>query len=187
MIRKNLFIISFFLGTIFQSINASEQYPDILIYDGNEYEIGAYPMEDYFEIYPNRRPNSIGQNSALKRGYRAKYEIINNELILIYIETMKINGDWKKVSDKYFNNKIKIDAFTGKINLFNGERTGVYTAFTPIYEKYKILDINKGNCVDVYDINCYEYLQSLIQSFQKESYEYEYFTKKLEELNKRDK
>ena len=184
---KNLFIIVFFLGTIFQSINASEQYPDILIYNGNEYEIGVYPMEDYFEIYPNRRPGIIGRNSALRRGYRAKYGIINNELILIYIEIMKINGDWKKVSDRYFNNRVKIDAFTGEINLFNGERTGVYMAFTPIYEKYKILDINKGDCIDVYDINCYEYLQLLIQSFHEESYEYEYFTGILEKLNKRDK
>jgi hypothetical protein len=181
-IAKILIFLGFFLGIIIDNINASEQYPDILVYNGIEYEIGSYPMETYFEIYPNRRPGSIGTNSALSRGYRARYEIINSELILMGIETMRLNGNWRKVSNNYFNNKMKVSTFTGKLNLFNGEITGVYMAFTPIYENYIILEINKGNFVNVYNINCYEYLESIIQLYSDESYEYGYFTGLLSKL-----
>jgi len=177
------FISYIFFVIISQNIFASEQYPDLLFYNGKEYEIGVFPIETYFEIYPNRRPGSMGANSALLRGYRAKYEVINNEIILLDIEIMELNGKWRRVNNKYFNNRLKINTFSGKINLFNGEITGVYIGFTPIYENYIMLEVNEGNIVNVYNVNCYEYLELLIQLCSKESYQYEYLTSKLKELN----
>jgi hypothetical protein len=142
-------------------------------------------METYFKIYPERRPGSIGTNSALLRGYRARYEIINGELILKSIETLGLHGSWKKVLNNYFNKNIKVNTYTGELNLFNGEETGVYMAFTPIYENYIILEINEGNLVNVNNINCFEYLESIIQSYSDESYEYRYFTELLFKLYER--
>jgi hypothetical protein len=185
MTGKYLFIILFFT-IISHSIYASEQYPDLIIYNGKEYEIGNYPMETYFEIYPNRRPKSIGKNSALLRGYRAKYEIINNELVLIEIQTKKLNGNWKIVNNRYFRNKPKINTFSGRINIFSGETTGVFMAFTPIYESYIILEIKDGNFIREYEENCYEYLKSIIQSFPNGSHEQNYFIGLLEKLNKKN-
>jgi hypothetical protein len=183
---KKIFFVGIFMYTISHGIYASEQYPDLIIYNGIEFEIGVYPMETYFNIYPNKRPRTIGSNSALLRGYRAKYEIINNELILIDIEVMRMNGNWSSVFNRYFSKRIKVETFTGKINIFNGETTGVYMAFTPIYENYIIFEIKNGNYITKYEINCYEYLQSIIQSFTNGSYEQNYFINLLEKLNNRN-
>jgi hypothetical protein len=183
---KKLFILGLFLFIFSQNMSASEQYPDIIVYNGNEYEIGSYPMETYFEIYPKRNPGIKNINSALKRGYRAKYEIINNELILIDIEIMNFYGDWRsKINKNYFRDRLKIKTYTGKINLFIGEETGVYMAFTPIYENYIILEINKGNLINVYNINCYEYIESIMNEYSSDSYEYKYFNNILIELRMR--
>jgi hypothetical protein len=142
-------------------------------------------METYFEIYPNRRPGIRGINSALLRGYRAKYEIINGELILLNIETMRMNGNWRIINNNYFRNRMKVNTFSGKINLFNGRITGVFMAFTPIYENYIILEIQNGNLIREYEESCYEYVQSIIQSYPNGSYEQDYFTGLLEQLNNR--
>jgi hypothetical protein len=153
-----------------------------LVYNGQEYEIGVFPMETYFEIYPNRRPASMGTNSALTRGYRAKYEIYNNELILVNIEIMRANGNWRIVDNRYFQNRMKVNTYSGKINLFNGERTDVYIGFTPIYRNYIILEVLEGSIINIYNVNCFEYLESIIQSYPEGSYEYKYFSEKLIEL-----
>jgi hypothetical protein len=111
----------FLLGIISQNINATEQYPDIIVHNGIEYEIGVYPMETYYKIYPYRRPLRIIRNTALWRGYRARYEIMNNELILIGVQTLRLNGEFGRLSKK----RMKVKTFSGKMNLFNGEHTGV--------------------------------------------------------------
>jgi hypothetical protein len=182
---KCLIFVGIYFIIISQDIIASEQYPDVLIYNGKEYEIGVFPMESYFIIYPTRRPGITGINSALYRGYRAKYQIINNELILIDIEIMR-NGNWRSlINRKYFRNRIKINTYTGKINLFNGNNTGVYMAFTPIYENYIIIEINEGNIENIYNISCYEYIESIMNKYSNDSYVYEYFNGLLVELNRR--
>jgi hypothetical protein len=190
---KKLFITGIFLVIVSLEIYASEQDPDLLVYNGKEYEIGVYPMETYFKVHPDKRPENTVTNSALDRGYRAKYEIINNELILIDIEiwisdidieAQRFNFYWQSVLEKYFGNRIKMNTFTGNIYLFNGEETGVYRGFTPIYEYYKILEIENGNFIKGYDQDCYEYLQLLIQSSQNGSYEQNFLKKILVELNK---
>jgi len=174
-----------FLGLFLLSyvVFASEQYPDLLVYNGQIYEIGDYPMETYFRIYPNRRPGTQGINSALLRGYRAKYEIINNELILMNIETMRNNGNWRIVDNRNYLNRIKVSTFSGRINLFNGRITGVFIGFTPIYENYIILEFENGNFIREYEESCYEYLQSIIQLYPNGSYEQNYFIGLLEQLN----
>ena len=168
---KKLFITGILLVIVSLEICASEQEPDLIIYNGKEYEIGVYPMETYFKIYPDKRPENTGTSSALNRGYRAKYEIINNEIILMDIEIEIFDIDlvnqifniyWQSALEKNIGNRIKVNTFTGKINLFNGKETGVYIGFTPIYEYYKILEIENGYFITEYDENCYEYLQSLI-------------------------
>ena len=177
---------SFLIGLLIiisQIIYASEQYPDLIIYNGNGYEFYSYPMETYFEIYPNRRPSRRNINSALLRGYRATYEIINNELILINIETMKFNGNWIQINNRHFRNNIKINTFSGKIHLCNGESTGIYIGFTPIFENYIVLSIIDGTVVDFFEINCIEYLESLIQLSSEDSYSYWYYTRILNSLN----
>jgi len=173
---------------IINNISASEQYPDLLIYNGNEYEIDNYPIESYFEIYPNVRPGNRNRNlnSALLRGYRARYEIINNELILINIETMGSNGNWIIINNRNIRNRIKINTFTGRIGIPNGGITWVFIGFTPIYENYIILEIENGDLKLVYNENCYEYLQSILKLHENESREYNYILRKLEELYNRN-
>jgi hypothetical protein len=153
---KKLLITGILLAIISLEISASEQYPDLLVYNGKEYEIDIYPspIETYFKIHPDKRPETTETSSALDRGYRAKYEIINNELILIDIEIEIFDIDIEK------------------------------RIFNTYYEYYKILEIENGNFIKEYDQDCYEYLQSLVQSSQNGSYEQNYYIKILEELKK---
>ena len=185
---KRFLFFGIFLFVLLQNIYASEQFPDILVYKEKECAIGTYPMESYFAVHPTSLLPVYPENSALKRGYRAKYEIVNNELILIDLEIMRDNGKWRSVFKRYFGNKtpVKVDTFTGKINIFNGKETGVYMAFTPIHESYIIINIDAGNYIDEYNQSGAEFLQSVIRSCQAGSYEHEYFSNLLEELSKSD-
>jgi hypothetical protein len=178
---KKIFFLIFIFGVTSQSISASEQYPDIMIYNGIEYGIDVYPLETYYEMYPYKRPLKKVTSSALWRGYRARYEIINNELILTGIQMLGLNGEFSRIDKR----RMKVKTFTGKVSLFNGESTGVWMGFTPIYENYIVFEINEGKIINIYNNNCYEYLESIIQLYPAGSYEFECFTKKLTELHER--
>jgi hypothetical protein len=184
-----------FLVISVQNVNACEQYPDMMVYNGIEYTIDDdYPMESYFRRwgipFGRKMPWSIAlnrankhglRNTALRRGYKAKYEIINNKLILTSIETLRLfSGDFRRV----FYNRRKINTYTGKIHLPNGEFTGVRMGWNGIFENYIVLDINKGNLINARPINCYEYLESMIQLYPNDA---SYLTGLLSELREREK
>jgi hypothetical protein len=191
-LMKIAFLGGFLLVISSQNINASEQFPDTMVYKGIKYIIHDYddsPMESYFKKF--KVPADIAlnrdrmRNSALLRGYRAKYEIINNELILTSIETMARTGsNFIRVPFS----RTKITTYTGKIYLPNGESTKVWMGFIPIVEKYIVLDINEGNLINTYSVNCCEYIEAMIQLYSDASEEYKgYLTGLLSELREREK
>jgi hypothetical protein len=172
---------------------AFEKYPI-------NYEFGLWDLKkDVFMLYPPSKYNHADTVSRrlgefrYGKGFeidcinpvksRYKYEIIDNELVLISIEIMRTNGNWTIVNDNNFRNRMKVDMFSGRINLFNDGMTGVFMGFTPIYENYIILEIDNGNLIREYEENCYEYLQSIIQSYPNGSYEQNYFIGLEERLN----
>jgi hypothetical protein len=172
----------FLLTTPVWNADASEQEPDLLILAGNVYEMGVYPMEGYYARYPEQRPARTGLNSALERGYRATYELAGTTLIVVDLEIMEPRGTWKSVFAQRFKERMKLTTYTGTINLFNGNMTGVYMGFTPVYESYIMLEIEAGMCTAMYNVNAYEYLRHLMETFKDVSSRYEYLMEVLEEL-----
>jgi len=160
---KIIFFSSFLLFA--SAVFASEQFPDLIIFNGQQFKMHNFPLKTYFDIHPNRRPRNAGTVSALWRGYRATFEIINNELILIDIEVMRLfRDDFRSVFRRRFRNRMKVDTFTGNLNLIDGEMTWLFIGFTPIYENYVVLEIVNGNLIAVHTMTAYEYLQSRIRS-----------------------
>jgi len=146
------------------------------------YEIGVYPLEGYYARYPEQRPARTGLNSALERGYRATYELAGTTLMVVDLEIMEPRGTWKSVFAQRFKERMKLSTYTGTINLFNGNMTGVYMGFTPVYESYIMLEIERGMCTAMYNVNAYEYLRHLMETFKDVSSRYEYLMEVLEEL-----
>jgi hypothetical protein len=168
---KYIFCLFLFIQSI--NIFAQEQHPDYLIYNGITYEIYENPMEEYFNEFPRKRPNSGYLSSNLWRGYVATFEIINNELwvidIEVYGELVIIDGRWitglTSVIRKYLKtNKMKVDWFNGLIFLTQGRYIKKRHVVTEI-------EIEKGNIVSEYNLDL------------RNDFNYEEYQDKLNEFN----
>ena len=92
--RTIITIVLFFLSF---SLFATAQFSDILFLNGKEYSLHSNPLEEYFEEYPDNRPETESRCSALWRGYVASFEIKNKKLILKDIKIMIDIDNWKSV------------------------------------------------------------------------------------------
>lgn len=142
-------LLSLFFG---QNAFATAQYPDIIIYNGNEYSLNSNPLELFFEKNPDKRPESEISSTALWRGYIAKFEIKNNQLFLKDIKIQYIDTTekelWKSVIEEVFPNKkdIKIEWFTGLLVIPHGKLVNyIHMGYASKYENYILLEIDKGN------------------------------------------
>ena len=166
---------------------------DFIIYKNKVHEIhpSSWPIGSYFEVYPDKKPTYINIDNPHTRMNIAIYKIENNELILdhIVIKGLIYRTGWRSIFDrnnkkinKFFNynNKVKINTFTGKMMVFNGEPTNAneYGTLTtiPIFEKYIILDIVDGNIIEEKEISCLTYLESLIQESTERYYAYKFYS-----------
>ncbi|MDR1943466.1 MAG: hypothetical protein LBQ19_01450 [Synergistaceae bacterium] len=61
----------------------SAQMNDRIKYKGSDYGLAATPLENYFSDNPELRPKFAGFNSACRRGYVARWEIIGEKLRLV--------------------------------------------------------------------------------------------------------
>jgi len=152
---KTLFIIALAICT---SINvfATAQYPDKIIYNGKEYALNSNPLEDYFEKNPDRRPKGGIMSTGLWRGYVATFEILNSQLYLKDIE-IKVRDStskesyktrWKSVIKEVFPNQtqMKVDWLNGLLVIPHGKLVNyVHMGYGSTYEKYILLEIDKGN------------------------------------------
>lgn len=148
----------YLLFLFIQGVDIYASFPilDRIMIGGIEYYIDESPMEGYFSKHPLKRPqiDIIMTNSY--RGYFATFEMINNELWVVNIETLK----QKTYFDKYLGNipmdeweSIITDISGGKnrkkVNWYNG-----LLSLSPIYERNencRIIEIKNGNIV----LECY--------------------------------
>ncbi|MCL1994010.1 MAG: hypothetical protein FWG66_13780 [Spirochaetes bacterium] len=153
---KLLIFIGLFV-ILSQNAFATGQVPDVIRFNGNTHEIFSFPMESYFAKNPNRRPRARYWFSHLQRGYRAHFEIINNELILVRLETMRSDGvRWRRVISWHFGRRFNVSTFSGEISLPNGAFTGEWRGFTPIFESYIVLTVIEGNVTNVSERDTFE-------------------------------
>jgi hypothetical protein len=150
MVKKYTVFLVFFVQGLY--LFATPQAPDILMYKGNKYALFENPMESYFNDFPKKRPPAA--NTALRRGYIATFEIIQNELWVIDITTNSGISIIYDVLDR--KNRMKIDWFNGLLFLPHGKLVK-YIRYESIYEYYKIIEIEKGNYITEFDLNYEQY------------------------------
>jgi hypothetical protein len=159
MIKKYIILLILFIQSVL--LFATEQIPDILIYNGGGYPITVNPMEGYFNEFPEKRPQI--HNSMLWRGYAAKFEIIQNELWVIdisSIETNIIDRNLVLSPTSIINecldgrNRMKIEWYSGALVFRHGEQ-------------YILLNIQNGNIISETNMDFKQFIR-----FKEKQYEY---------------
>lgn len=144
---------------------ATAQEPDILVYEGKEYKLFTNPMEPFFEKHPDLRPKSNWTSSALWRGYIAKFEIRDEQLVvsdILILEYIDDQRSFTSVYDKIFpeQKNVVVTWMTGILTLPCGELTNyVHMGYGSTYSAYKLLRIENGKLVQSRDFTEEEYEQ----------------------------
>ena len=114
--------------------HATRQRPDKVIYDGKEYSLlpnnteptwrafpaTDFPMQQYFEKYPDKCPRSNVAETALARGHWATYEVRNGQLFLKEIEIYHYLSESDEVITKSVMHEVLPDKKPLKIDWLSG-------------------------------------------------------------------
>lgn len=187
---KTFLTIVFTIITL--NVFATAQRSDKIIYKGQEYSLNCNPLEDFFNIHPDKKPTTGIISSALWRGYIATFEVVDNQLFLKDIKIMtkdSLNkiGDykWESVIKEVFPNqdKIKIEWYSGLLVIPYGKMVNyVHMGYGSTYENYYVLEINKGTLTKEKNFNNKEYEEFKEKQFQafKKTEEYKKQKKELQ-------
>jgi hypothetical protein len=186
-------VFAFLFLTIFvleQSLYATHQIPDTIIYNGVEYELQAPPLEGYFKRHPaSQLENAINNakititansmsmpvSSALNRGYIASFSITNK---IMYLTDISVISHFDKSDNhsKYrsvFREIIKdeqpktMDYFSGILVIAHGEivKQG-FVGAESLYTLYIILEVSNGVVTDKKEFQLHEYQAFKSQQLQ---------------------
>ena len=138
------------------SVYGTEQIPDILILNGEKMDLFSTPLEPYLknkEVWATFRKflNDEIACTADWNGYLGKWKIFNNKLFLVGLYVGACDERPKVIPlNKIFEKKEDIFAFwySGYLIVPRGQTLpDKYIGFSPRYEKYLIIEINKGNVI----------------------------------------
>lgn len=135
------------------------QITDSLHYDGEQYRLQAEPLEVYFKQNPPR-PSFEEICTACWRGYVATWRIKNSKLHLEKIENF--DGKDHGLMRRLFPDQIYVVAtwYTGPLICPSGPEVNyVHMGYMTTYEKYMIIEIEKGEVVSVKDLSLDEFKQ----------------------------
>jgi hypothetical protein len=134
------------------------QISDILYFDGDEYLLYCEPLEDFFEQNPPR-PDIEATYTACWRGYVAVWCIKRSRLYLNKITNF--DGKILNLKKTLFPNEegpVFASWFTGSLICPNGPEVNyVHMGYETTYEKYLIIEIERGNLIDVKDLSLAQY------------------------------
>jgi hypothetical protein len=159
MFRKLIVIIIFLVQGLY--LFATIQESDFLIYNGKKYEIIVYPMEYYFDSFPEKRPPAIW--SSLWRGYVATFEIIQNKLWVI-----DIHAGYVSIINEVLDGKdrMKIDWFNGLLVIPQGKRVR-FEDMGFQYVDYFFLEIKNGNFIRELHMDDEQFIELQDRQFEK--------------------
>jgi hypothetical protein len=147
---------------------ASTQATEVLIVDGQKLDLILYPLEPYFDRFPERRdrlkpqPDAEGrrveiQSTALYRGYIGTWEIASGRLVLRDLRVERVSpaeaGGVTTVSalDDLFpgNGPTFADWYTGYLLIPGGGRQGrIHFENLESWERYRLMRVEGGLLVD---------------------------------------
>ncbi len=151
--KKALLLATFLLLSL--SAMATAQIPDYIIYKGEKYAMHTNPLEQYFEQFPDKRPEGL-QSTALWRGYIATFEIIDDQLCVKDIEVEHYDNETQEYSTLSVLNDIfpdeasrRLDWWSGLMVLPHGEIVQyVHMGYASVYSEYLLLQIESGKLTD---------------------------------------
>jgi hypothetical protein len=132
---------------------ATAQIPDKIIYEGESYKLFTNPLESYFKLHPDKKPETNIVMTSLWRGYVATFDIKDNKLFVKDIEIKVQKNDdnnkieWKSVLDEVFPDKdsLYMDWYSGLLVIPRGEMISyVHMGYASEYEEYTILQATDG-------------------------------------------
>ena len=174
---KNIVILSILFiqgGLLF----ATQQIQDTLVYSGKEYSIAVEPMEGYFNKFPEKRPQV--NSSMLWRGYAAKFEIIQNELWVVDILTMRSNMVGRDLVFSFTSiieevldgkNRMKLEWYSGALTFRQGDH-------------FVLLNIQNGSVISESNLDLDQFISFKTKQFEQYRQTEEY--RNLKERHKSD-
>lgn len=155
---RKLLIATLILNLLPLTAFATAQQPDVLLYDGKKYSLLANPLESYYNEERAKprfftRPGSVSTGNW--RGYVATWKIEEDFLYLVNIDSWICESlgsekckkaDLKELfGEKYQDEKVKADWFTGELRVPDGELLQyVHMGYGSIYEREIILKVEAG-------------------------------------------
>lgn len=134
---------------------ATAQMSDMIEFEGKEYDLYTNPLNDYFQKYPDKKPEITIMSTALWRGYIATFSFSNDSLFLkdivimqdIETEDGSSGSMWKSVLKEVVapKEKLHIDWYTGLLVLPYGELVEyVHMGYASTFSNYILLEITNG-------------------------------------------
>ncbi len=145
--RLFILLIGIFISI---QVNATAQYPDILLIEDDTFFIFTNPLEQYLENKGDRIISDtalIGNNTACWRGYMATWRLRNDSLFLISIVR---NCGWDnagsvELSKEFGSEEIFANWFSGNIKSPRGRLLQyVHGGYASIYEEEFFFEIVSG-------------------------------------------
>lgn len=142
-IALTILLLLFGLGAF-----ATAQIPDEIRYKGEKYMLFTNPLASFFEENPEKSEHLVVSSTALWRGYIAKFEIVDDELLLEDVLVAVNMDSLNSISHELFpeGGRVKIDWMSGLLVLPYGECVNyVHMGYGSTYSKYILLEISEGN------------------------------------------
>lgn len=168
---------------------ATEQIPDILMYNGKKYEWKSFnPGRDYIKKFNFKVPEDAIETTANYGFYTFTYTIENDSLFLTDI-TILVNNkkglESRSVFKQFFKDQAKISMDYSKIQTFPyGKQIEVTESnWTDIYfTNYHVFEFKNGKVEKHYDLNYRKFLKLKRSLFLKFKQTAEYSKSKITEV-----
>lgn len=150
------------------------QQSDVIVFEGQTYNLHSNPLEAYFAAHPEKRhPSEPAEDepymssTSLWRGYVATFGFEDEMLVLRDLETLNPKGMehgvprmLSSINEIFPNAQSRIcDWYSGLLILPHGElRSYVHLGYGSIYEFQTLLRIKNGRVVDRADLTFDEYV-----------------------------
>jgi hypothetical protein len=164
--KMNKILIFCFIVSFPVRLIATPQIDDTIKYNGIKYSLLTFPLELYFDKYPEKRPETRGMSTALWRNYVATFEILDNQLYLTNIEVEQYDSTnneihYRSVINEIFPNQGKIEFiwYTGLLEISYGNLVdyGPKCYGCSTYENYMVFEINRGELIKVRQFSYKQY------------------------------
>jgi len=149
---------------------ATAQQPDWIRIDGKDYSLFTNPLTPYLEEHPDALPEPTVMSTDLWRGYVAKWEVRNQQLILSAIEMPQARKEPINVIDQVFpaRDTVVADWYTGYLIVPTGKLVHyTHMGYASIYKKYIRLRIRQGVIEEQARLTKDEYLDFMRSQFEK--------------------